>query len=190
MAAFIQSQAPLEIQSPVGDFSRLAQSLAPEADLSAVQPVAWRAQGRLVPQRVGAPHLWLDLHASAQLPWACQRCLQPVTLPLQLERSLRFVADEATAARLDADLDDDVLALSPTFDLLELVEDELIMSAPLVPRHEVCPQPPVMSVSDPGVEDAAEAQAAGGKANPFGVLAQLKKSGGGNDGAGGDGQGS
>ena len=42
--------------------------------------------------------------------------------------------DEAAAAELDADSDDDVLAVSRVFDLLALLEDELIMAQPLVPR--------------------------------------------------------
>jgi uncharacterized protein len=34
-----------------------------------------------------------------------------------------------------------VLALEPALDLKELVEDELLLALPLVPRHEVCPEP-------------------------------------------------
>jgi uncharacterized protein len=105
--------------------------------------------------------------------------LQPVVLPVEVERSIRFVADEALAAELDADMDDDVLVVNRGFDLLDLVEDELIMASPLVPRHDECPQPPKMSVSDPGVEpnEASEggSEASNERKNPFAVLAQLKK---------------
>jgi uncharacterized protein len=179
IGAFIEEQSLLEGQIPVADLTRLAQSMAPEADLAAVPAVAWTAQGRLVPQRVGAPQTWLDLTATADLPWTCQRCLHPVFQPVSVLRSIRFVDDEAMAAQLDADLDDDVLSLSRSFDLLDLIEDELIMEAPLVPMHEQCPVALKMSVADPGVDaeepvGAAEG-GAGGKPNPFAVLAQLKK---------------
>jgi uncharacterized protein len=46
---------------------------------------------------------------------------------------------------LDADSEDDVLALTRALDLQELVEDELLLALPLVPRHEVCPQALPMS---------------------------------------------
>ena len=186
IGAFIDTEAPLEGSSSLADLPRLAESVPPEVALDTVEPVSWQAQGRLLPQRVGEPQRWLDLSAHAMLPWVCQRCLQPVVLPVDIERTLRFVADESLAAELDADMEDDVLVTSRSFDLLDLVEDELIMASPLVPRHDECPQPPKMSVSDPGVEDENEpvdasvegdASEGGRRKNPFAVLAQLKKSG-------------
>lgn len=184
IGAFIDTEAPLDGLSPLDELPRMAEGVPPEVALDTIEPVSWQAQGRLVPQRVGEPQRWLDLSAHAMLPWVCQRCLQPVVLPVEFERSIRFVADESLAAELDADMDDDVLVTSRSFDLLDLVEDELIMASPLVPRHEECPQPPKMSVSDPGVEegeaeDGPEGSPSEGSSrkNPFAVLAQLKKSG-------------
>lgn len=185
IGAFIDTEVPLDGLSPLSDLPRMAEGVPPEVALDTIEPVSWQALGRRVPQRVGEPQRWLDLSAHAHLPWVCQRCLQPVVLPVAFERSIRFVADESLAAELDADMDDDVLVTSRSFDLLDLVEDELIMASPLVPRHEVCPQPPKMSVSDPGVDDEEAddaSEGAGGEAgsrkNPFAVLAQLKKVGG------------
>jgi uncharacterized protein len=190
IGAFIDSEAPLEGQSPVTELPRVAEGLPPEVAPGTVEPVTWRAQGRLLPQRVGEPQRWLDLQAHALLPWTCQRCLQPVVLPVEIERTIRFVADEAMAAELDADLEDDVLVTSRGFDLLDLIEDELIMASPIVPRHDECPQPPKMSVSDPGVDEEDQVHEEGGadgdtgRKNPFAVLAQLKK--GPVDGSSGD----
>ena len=67
------------------------------------------------------------------LPAAAARCRW------QVERRIRFVDGEDAGGALDADSDDDVLALTPALDLHELVEDELLLALPLVPRHEVCP---------------------------------------------------
>jgi uncharacterized protein len=210
IGAFIETGATLEGRARLADLPRLAESLAPEVDSDQLPPVTWQAQGRTVPQRVGAPQLWLDITAQAELSWTCQRCLHPVSLPTVVDRSIRFMPDEASAAELDAELDDDVLVLSRSFDLLELIEDELIMAAPLVPRHEVCPEQPLMSVSDPGVDgddevsgdiesadnpdladsasaDPAQAPRRAQRPNPFAVLAQLKKGGSGGDSGGGSG---
>src|SRR5690606_12144564 len=99
--------------------------------------VHWSARGELLnPQHVH-PDIWLHLQARAELPLVCQRCLQPVDVPLTVDRSFRFVTDEATAAAEDDAAEEDLLALSRSFDLLELVEDELLMEMPLAPRHEV-----------------------------------------------------
>ena len=193
IGAFMESLVSLEGQSSLADMPRLAAGLAPEVAPTAMQAATWRVQGELVAQRVGPPQTWLVLEAHATLPWACQRCLHPVELPTEVSRKLRFVKDEATAAQLDAELDDDVLVLSRSFDLISLIEDELIMAAPIVPFHDECPDMPVMSISDPGVDEpepepepatsheapggeagAHASSRAGGKPHPFAALAQLK----------------
>jgi uncharacterized protein len=112
------------------------------------------------------PQVWLHLHADAQVARECQRCLQPVLLPLAVDRAFRFVATEDEAALLDADSDDDVLAASPRFDLRALVEDELLLALPLVPKHNQCPVP------WPPQEPAAPAPAA---EHPFAALAALRR---------------
>lgn len=65
--------------------------------------------------------------------------------------------------------EEDLLALSREFNLRELLEDELIMALPLVPRHEECPQAVRLASSDEDFE-AANATAP----NPFAALANLK----------------
>ncbi|MCH8178532.1 MAG: DUF177 domain-containing protein [Proteobacteria bacterium] len=186
--AFIDAGAHLEGEVPVSALARVAAGLMPGLDASSLPPVRWSAQGRLVPQRVGGPQLWLDLQAQAELEWECQRCLHGVREPLAFDRQIRFARDEAEAARLDAESDDDVLALARHLNLLALIEDELIMAQPLVPRHDVCPTDVVAIMSDeretpvPGASEPAAAAAdpaspapAGEKPHPFAALAALKK---------------
>lgn len=182
--AFIEAQAQLTGETPVSALSRLASAVSVEADLASLPPVRWQATGRLVPQRVGGPELWLDLEADAELDMECQRCLHPVREHMAVSRSIRFARDEAEAARLDADSDDDVLAISRQFHLLELVEDELIMAQPIVPRHDECPSDIVDLMQDetetpvpgggPTHADPAES-APEAKPHPFAALAALKK---------------
>jgi uncharacterized protein len=99
----------------------------------------------------------------------CQRCLGPVDVPLQVDQWFRFVADEATAEALDDEVEEDLLALSREFDLHELIEDELLMALPLVPRHDECPDPVQLSTSDEDF-DSASAE----RPNPFAALASLR----------------
>jgi uncharacterized protein len=148
---------------PLGALDRLAEGdPASTADTS----VDWAARFETRPVAGGPPERWLDLQASAQVRRECQRCLRPVTLALVVDRRLRFVDDEATAAALDADSEDDVLVASRQFDLQALVEDELLLSMPLVPMHEACPDPLVR----PAADEPAEPQA-----HPFAALAALKR---------------
>jgi uncharacterized protein len=138
----------------------------------------WRAVGVLRPAAVGDPQFWLELRVQGSVRMQCQRCLQPVTLALEVDRPIRFVADEDEAARLDEEGDDDVLALTARLDLLALIEDELILALPIVPRHDVCPQPlqvPGGVAADGTPEPVPEE--ADDRPNPFAVLARLKKPG-------------
>ena len=131
--------------------------------------VDWMADGELRTTHGMDGQVWLRLKASASLPLICQRCLHPVDVPLEVEREFRFVADEATAEALDDEVEEDLLAISREFDLHELIEDELLMALPVVPRHEECPTEVPMQSSDDDFE-AAEAE----RPNPFAALASLR----------------
>ena len=164
--AFAQAEGHLHGQAPLSDFKRLA---ADALAITGEQPlVRWEAEGELVEQKGGSGHVWLHLSAEVDLPLTCQRCLTEADIPLYVDRSFRFVTDEATAELEDDDSDEDVLALSSEFNLLELIEDELLMEVPVVPRHEVCPVPVKLEVSDDAFEQANEQ-----KENPFAVLQSL-----------------
>jgi uncharacterized protein len=189
--AFIDDGASLSSEWPVSLMSRVAAGLMPGLDIQNLPPVRWSAQGRVVPQRVGGPQLWLDLQADAVLEWECQRCLHGVREPLSIDRHIRFARDEAEAARLDAESEDDVLALVRHLNVRELLEDELIMAQPLVPRHEICPMDVEALMHDesempvPGADaqpevatkskTALEQPSAPSKQHPFAALAALKK---------------
>jgi uncharacterized protein len=135
----------------------------------AASPVTWSAVGELRNPRHVQPEIWLHLKAQAVLALTCQRCLGPVDAPLAVERSFRFVADEDKAAAQDEQSEEDVLALSRTFDLVELVEDELLMEVPLAPRHESCPEPVKMEVADEDFDAVG-----GRRENPFAILGKFK----------------
>ena len=113
----------------------------------------------------------MQLEASAEVPLTCQRCLGPVQVTLQLDRWFRFVATEAVAESEDDDCEEDLLALEPRPNLIELLEDELLMALPLVPMHDTCPVAVPMGSTDLPEED----EAAPPHQNPFQALAQLKR---------------
>ncbi|MGV1017233.1 MAG: YceD family protein [Fluviibacter phosphoraccumulans] len=105
----------------------------------------------------------------ATLEQSCQRCLQPVTVVVDHVHTVEWVADEAELARLDASeeaLDNPdweflPMPVPPKVCTLDLVEDELILSLPIVPLHEVCALP--------------EAAPEPAEDHPFAALARLKR---------------
>jgi uncharacterized protein len=164
--AFAEQGAQFSGEDVLRDHPRLlveTHGRGPEA------PVTWSARGELRNPRHLNPQVWLHLHAGALMSLTCQRCLAPVDVPVSVDRSFRFAADESAAAAEDDQSEEDVLAMSRDFDLIELVEDELLMELPIAPRHGTCP-PVKLMVADPGFEDAPS-----GRDNPFAALGKLRR---------------
>ncbi|QDL55432.1 YceD family protein [Rhodoferax aquaticus] len=151
----------------LGDFERLIQESVTGA---ASVLVEFTAQGEMRGDEAQGEHAWLHLEARTVLAMTCQRCLGPVDVGISAERSFRFVATEALAETEDEESEEDVLVASRDFDLLALVEDELLMALPPVPKHEVCPVPVKLEARDADFAEEDEP-----KPNPFAVLEQLKK---------------
>ncbi len=152
-------------QTPLARFERLI------ADLP-VQPdglITWSITGSsdIHKQR------FLDLHVQGEVTLDCQRCMGTMIWPIASHNRLQVVrTQEALDVADDQDLDDpdkiiDRIMGSPRLDVLELVEDELILSLPYVAKHDVCPSAPQMQDEDADIDT--------GRPSPFAVLGQLKK---------------
>ena len=168
VAALAHDDASLQGEWPAESLQRLADSAAPEAPASGWPALHWSLHGEIRQPKATTPQTWLHLTASAEVALTCQRCLKPVHEAIDIDRWIRFVDTEAEAAALDVDSDDDVLALPRHLDARELIEDELLLALPLVPRHDVCPEPlaHVDELDEPEVEE---------RPNPFAALAALKQ---------------
>jgi uncharacterized protein len=169
VAAFAAAGAELSGEWPLSALSRLA-SAAVNGTVAASPPIAWQVQGERAKLSGGGMQAALRIGVDADVSLECQRCLQPMHVPLHVERRIFFVEGEDAAAALDAESDDDVLALAPALDLQPLIEDELLLALPIVPRHELCPEPLPRAFADP--EAPAEAEE-----HPFAALAVLKRGG-------------
>ena len=162
IAAFAEAGATLQGTTPLHELPRLAGECALTPPTT---PVRWQAQGS-TRQAAGQPkEIWLELEAEVNLTLECQRCLQAMQEPVRVQRAFRFVHDEATAAQLDEELEEDVLVISRQFDLLALVEDELLMALPFAPRHAACQ--PAADLQDSSADEE--------QPHPFAVLQQLKQ---------------
>ncbi len=168
--SFAMAASTLAGTDSLSIYERLTQDTVGLAADIAKKQVVWQLRGETVAPLAGAPQIWLHLQAQAQLPMVCQRCLTAVDIPVHVDGHYRFVADEETALAEDEVSEEDVLVLSKQFDVRAMIEDELLMAVPIVPKHDVCPQPVKLASTDDDFK-AALTQ----KPNAFAALGSLKK---------------
>ncbi len=105
----------------------------------------------------GKPGLKLAVHGSVRLQ--CQRCLGSLDLPVHLGVQLEFASSEAAIMAADDDIER--IVAGREMSVAALVEDEVLLALPMVPRHEQC--------------SAAAGVGANAKPSVFQALADLKK---------------
>lgn len=106
--------------------------------------------------------------ASVSVNQICQRCLQPVNVPVECDIALAIVWDEEKAKNLPSHLDP-WIAGEGAADFYAMVEEELLLNLPAVAYHEeLCIDQKLFSSGEPVVVKKEK--------NPFQVLEQLKSS--------------
>lgn len=110
---------------------------------------------------------FMRLRLRTEVSLVCQRCLGPVRHVIEVERLLGVVTSEAQAGKLPGIYEPLYVTEEPLF-LREVIEDELILSLPIVPRHNEGECAP--AVTRAGTDNMAGS----GRENPFAVLTKLK----------------
>lgn len=109
--------------------------------------------------------LGLHLQVNGRLRLHCQRCLAEVGFDCAIDSRLLLIPPDAEWPEEELESDDyDAIPASRELSVGSLIEDEVLLALPLVPRHADC-LPPV------GAEAAGEKS----EPSPFAVLAGLKK---------------
>lgn len=159
---FAQQGIEIAGDVPVAELARLVETLADSrSNVAVTLDFGVNEEG----------HKVLHGTADAQVQVICQRCLEPMPLPLSSELALGIVWTEEQAVALPKSLDP-LIAPEGAIDIYEVIEEELLLSLPMTPYHDHdCIDPALMSSSDKTVE--AEADTTN---NPFKVLEQLKGS--------------
>ena len=133
----------------------------------------WKVDTYFVDSPGGAPKQMLDLELKGRLHLVCQRCLQECAMDLMETRQFFFVANESEAEAYPMEDDQlEPLVASQQFDLLETIEDEILLSLPLITKHPegVCEAHALtLGVSEDG-SDVSEK-----RENPFNILKSMKK---------------
>jgi len=99
----------------------------------------------------------------------CQRCMNPMSLPVDISFSFGFVRDENEEVRLPGEFEP-LWIEHAQMDLLYILEDELLLSLPMAPLH--------LQVECPAwaASRVINEQTDSGRKNPFSVLAGLNTS--------------
>lgn len=101
----------------------------------------------------------------------CQRCMEPLWISDTYELQLAIVWDEEAATKLPKVYDPWIVGEDPV-DVYQIIEDELLLSLPIVSYHEEDCVPQAHFSSGEEVQEEAIKQEKAN--NPFQVLAALK----------------
>jgi uncharacterized protein len=129
LADLVARGATVDLNLTVASLARLAALGVPG---SASDAAALGAQGTFQSGPEGYPQLRLTVTGSVGL--LCQRCLGELAWPVDLAVVLTLVRDDAEAVGL-ADPFETALLTDDGLDLAQVVEDEVLASLPLSPRH-------------------------------------------------------
>jgi uncharacterized protein len=156
------------------EFARAEQCVAgsvPVASLKRLEDVLFDSEGAVSYQvrggRSARNRPQLELRITGRLHLQCQRCLGLLNYAVDVTNILLLVAHGAQA---DDEVDDpqapDVIEANPELDVAGLIEDEVLLSLPLAPRH---PEGACASRIGQGAGEDAQLQTA------FAKLAGLKR---------------
>lgn len=150
--SFVRDGGSLQRELPIAGLTRLQDWLV---DTGGV--ISYRVEGAY--GEAGEPQLRVSIDGVLQL--RCQRCLEAMSFPLELFSVLELVDSEADLSQEEIEDDSkDYLPAQKELDVVALIEDEIILALPVVPRHESC-SPPVP-------------ESGAGNVSPFAALASLK----------------
>ena len=190
--AFAHSGKEAQGTIPLVRLTRAVDGL-PEQPAGEAGLVTWSVRGEMGKAGLLLGQPLLRIHVQANPVVVCQRCNEPFAYPVDSEVLLQLVKSEADlddgfasgdhAAGIDDEDEDgeeagnagkgfvsnqpEKVVGSHHFDLLAQVEDELILSVPNVPKHDVCP-------GAQAKDNEAPQEPVVKRPSPFAVLEQLK----------------
>lgn len=153
----------------ISDMPRVA------AEASTVIPndgFAWTVQSYFEDSPGSEPHQILELGLKGRLHLVCQRCLQDCAVDLDEKRRFILVLTDAEADEYPIeDEEQEPLVVNQHFNLLETIEDEVLLSLPLIPKHpEGFCEPHASTFGDEEGNETSNK-----RENPFNILKNMKK---------------
>lgn len=113
-------------------------------------------------------HRTITGSATGRVHMTCQRCLEATAVEINAQFNLALAFNEERAKQLPSYYDP-LIVEEDEANLLDIVEEELILSLPLVPYHDDCSVQTTF-----GDSSTTEKSEQNTTPNPFSILAQLK----------------
>ena len=164
----VRRRASLQGPTPIEEMPRLLDVLA---EVPGVDQLQWQASFETLGDGVYS-YPCLTMVCEAQLNVPCIRCLEGIEHSVRVDRHFRLVRSDTEAAALDPEASDhDVMAVDDQWHLLDILEDELLLALPMMPRHENCNLLKAAGDDEPQPDDTAEPD----RQFPFADLARQLK---------------
>jgi uncharacterized protein len=155
-----EAEADIDFAVPLAELPRLRSQLA---------SVEGEVRGRVhFGRAAGIPIAELTMSGTARL--ACQRCLGPLDIPVETTARVGLIGAEADMSRVPDDLEP-MLAREGRISVGEIVEEELLLTLPIVPLHDEDADECVVAPSAPLVTDEQQEETQ----RPFEGLGELFK---------------
>ena len=156
---FAHNGLRLSGQIPLSSMPRLAESLVTDEGMVDVDLL-------FDIDETGLPFMEGRFKTSIQL--ICERCMSPMTLDLDVPALLGIIRHEGKIEGLAEQYEPWIIDDAKHVDPVHMVEDELILALPIVPKHENACLPEDVWQSGEQEKEADK------PASPFAVLAALK----------------
>ncbi len=160
----VGTETAIEFSIPLSELPRVSHELTSK-DGDAKGKVRFsRQQGQAV----------ADLEVSAQPEVVCQRCMQPMRWPVKVKSRVALVSDYDAADRVP-DGFEVFLVEADSVSVRDLVDEEVMLALPNVPRHAEDSECARREVQLPGQADEPDAAADSQVQKPFAQLGELLK---------------
>lgn len=146
------------------DLDRVHDSLGDEEGEIPPSNVHYRLQGEV--DTLGRSVLNIALEG--EVPLQCQRCMRLFFWAVHQRTAALLAHDDKELAYLDDNDEREVLLAAVPLDPLEIIEDELVLCLPYVPR---CERPDCVAQGPVRLADGSLPE----RASPFGALGALKR---------------
>ncbi|MFK5985401.1 MAG: YceD family protein [Pseudomonadota bacterium] len=175
---------------PLSTCMRLAELISPEMGLLIKQKSAIEEHHIHIELEFGVDEVanrFVMGSVTCKLLLTCQRCMQPIEHIVAIDLALAFIKKRSDEQDIAGLYDSFYIESSDPVNLFALIEDEIILSLPLIAKHEPgehgyeqCISMSIEGGSGEQVGEVdvayAEAEEEAKKKNPFAVLQQLKDS--------------
>jgi uncharacterized protein len=160
----VGTETALDFSIPLAELPRVSHELAGTDGAAGGQVRFSRQQGQAV----------ADLEVGAQPEVVCQRCMQPMRWPVKVKSRVALVSDYDAADRVPDGMEV-FLVEGDSVSVRDLVDEEIMLALPNVPRHEEDSECARRKVQLPGQTDEPEEAADPKVQKPFAQFGELLK---------------